>query len=112
MAKSKVVKDALVEEEKITKSKKKEEKEEIKEVKVEEKKEAKKEKKEKVKKEKIKKEKKDGYFKKLYRELRKVSWPSLGEVIKYSFAVIIFCVILVLFFELVSLLASFIKSVV
>ena len=107
MAKSKVVKDALVEEEKITKSKKKEEKEEIKEVKVEEKKQAKKEKKEKV-----KKEKKDGYFKKLYRELRKVSWPTLGEVIKYSFAVIIFCVILVLFFELVSLLASFIKSVV
>ena len=49
--------------------------------------------KEKVKKEKVKKEKKDGFFRNMYKELKKVSWPSAGEVFKYSFAVLVFCLI-------------------
>lgn len=97
MAKNKVVKDALVEEEKVKESKNLET-----------------EKKEKVDKKADKKEKedkKDGFFKVTMRELRKVSWPSFGEVMKYSMAVIIFCLIFVGFFELVQLLATYIKWV-
>jgi preprotein translocase SecE subunit len=97
MAKNKVVKDALVEEEKVkeTKNLETEKKEKV------EKKESKKE----------HKDKKDGYFKVTMRELRKVSWPTFGEVMKYSLAVIIFCLIFVGFFELVQLLATYIKWV-
>lgn len=97
MAKKKIVKEALIEEENVKKSKNEET---IKEEKVE-KKEAKKE----------REDKKEGFFKVTMRELRKVSWPSFGEVIKYSLAVIIFCLIFVGFFELVQLLATYIKWV-
>ena len=100
MAKSKVVKDVAVEEEKVTKTKN-----------VEEVKTAKKVKEEK-KKDKPKKEKKDGFFRSMRKELRKVSWPSLGEVVKYSFAVIVFCLIFVGFFKLVELFATWLKVMV
>lgn len=97
MAKNKVVKDALVEEEKVKKSKslEAEKKEDV------EKKESKKE----------REDKKESSLKVTMRELRKVSWPSFGEVMKYSLAVIIFCLIFVGFFELVQLLATYIKWV-
>ena len=75
MAKKKVVKDALVEEEK------------------------------------VKKEKKDGFFRKMYKEMKKVSWPSIGEVFKYSFAVLVFCLIFIGFFKLVELFSTFLKWV-
>ena len=109
MAKKKVVKDALVEEEKVKKAKKEEVVEEVKTTKEESKKV---EKKEKVKKEKVKKEKKDGFFRNMYKELKKVSWPGAGEVFKYSFAVLVFCLIFVGFFKLVELLSAFLKTVV
>lgn len=113
MAKKKVVKDALVEEEKVKKAKKEEVVEEVKTTKEETKKEVKKaEKKEKIKKEKPKKEKKDGFFRKMYKEMKKVSWPSVGEVLKYSFAVLVFSLILIGFFKLVELLAAFLKAMV
>ena len=113
MAKKKVVKDALVEEEKVKKAKKEEVVEEVKATKEEPKKEVKKaEKKEKVKKEKTKKEKKGGFFRNMYKELKKVSWPGAGEVFKYSFAVLVFCLIFVGFFKLVELLSAFLKTVV
>lgn len=112
MAKKKVVKDALVEEEKVKKAKKEEVVEEVKATKEEPKKEVKKaEKKEKVKKEKTKKEKKDGFFRKTYKEMKKVSWPSIGEVFKYSFAVLVFCLIFIGFFKLVELFSTFLKWV-
>jgi preprotein translocase SecE subunit len=76
-------------------------KEELKKAKKEEKKKAKEEK---------KANKKDGYFSSVGKELKKVVWPDAGEVAKYSLAVIIFCVILVLFFVGVDALASFIKG--
>ena len=109
MAKKKVVKDALVEEEKVKKAKKEEVVEEVKTTKEESKKV---EKKEKVKKEKVKKEKKDGFFRNMYKELKKVSWPGAGEVFKYSFAVLVFCLIFIGFFKLVELLSAFLKTVV
>jgi len=62
------------------------------------------------KKDKDKKQKKDGFFAQTNKELKKVVWPSAGEIAKYSLAVIIFCVVLCLFFVLINLLASFIKG--
>ena len=56
------------------------------------------------------KNKKEGYFAKVARELKKVVWPSFGSVIKYSFAVIIFCVLFCLFFLGVDALASLVKG--
>ena len=112
MAKKKVVKDALVEEEKVKKAKKEEVVGEVKATNEEPKKAVKKaEKKEKVKKEKTQKEKKDGFFRKMYKEMKKVSWPSIGEVFKYSFAVLVFCLIFIGFFKLVELFSTFLKWV-
>ena len=108
MAKKKVVKDALVEEEKVKKSKKEEVVEEVKATKEEPKKEVKKV----EKKEKVKKEKKDGFFRSMRKEMKKVSWPGLGEVAKYSFAVVLFCLIFVGFFKLVELFAAWLKVMV
>ena len=56
------------------------------------------------------KDKKEGYFAKLRREMKKVVWPGAGKVAKYSFAVILFCVILVAFFIGIDALASLIKG--
>ena len=102
MAKKKVVKDVFVEEEKVKKSKDIEKVEnetkatndEKKVKEITEKAEKKKEKK----KDKPKKEKREGFFRNMRKEMKKVSWPSLGEVAKYSFAVLIFCLIFVGFF--------------
>ena len=54
--------------------------------------------------------KKDGYFRSVRKEMKKVVWPKAGEVVKYTLAVIIFCLILIGFFTLVVLLVSFIKG--
>lgn len=61
-------------------------------------------------KEKEHKDKKEGYFSKLHREMKKVVWPTAGEVIKYSLAVILFCVVLCLFFIGVDAIASLVKG--
>ena len=44
------------------------------------------------------------------KELKLVKWPTLKEIIKYTVATIMFCVILVIFFELLSLLMAFVKG--
>lgn len=64
----------------------------------------------KVKKVKEKKERKPGYFKEVKMELKKVSFPSLKEVMKYTMATLVFCGILVLFFLLLNLLLSLVKG--
>jgi preprotein translocase SecE subunit len=46
------------------------------------------------------------------KEMKKVSWPGLGEVAKYSFAVVLFCLIFVGFFKLVELFAAWLKVMV
>ena len=116
MAKKKVVKDISVEEEKVTNTKDVEEvveetkttkkEKEVKETKVKE------DKKKDKKKDKPKKEKKDGFFRSMRKEMKKVSWPGLGEVAKYSFAVVLFCLIFVGFFKLVELFAAWLKVMV
>mgnify|MGYP002856127402 CR=1 FL=1 len=66
------------------------------------------EKKEKKKKE--HKDKKESYFSKVRREMRKVVWPTIGEVVKYSIAVILLCVVLCLFFLGINAIASLVKG--
>lgn len=67
-------------------------------------------KKEKIVKEKVTKEKKDGFFKNLKKELKQVQWPSFKELVKYTFATMIFVILFALFFQLVDVLSSFIKG--
>ena len=120
MAVKKTVKDVKVAEEKKTKKVKKIQEEEfieeVDELEVEEETKeenpSKKEKKEKdsKKKKETKKEKKESYMHSVRKELKKVVWPKGGEILKYTLAVIILCVVLALFFAGVELLAAFIKG--
>ena len=64
----------------------------------------------KEKKKKAVKEKKNGYLKEVRLELKKVSFPSFKDVMKYTLATIIFCGLLVLFFLLLNLALSGIKG--
>ncbi len=57
-----------------------------------------------------KKVKQENYFVGVKNELSKVKWPTKKEVFKYTVATIIFIIILVLFFILMSLIISFIKG--
>lgn len=63
-----------------------------------------------MKKEKIKKEKKEGFLKQTRSEMKKVSWPAKKDVFKYTLATLAFCLIVVLFFQLLNLGLSFIKG--
>ena len=68
-----------------------------------------------VKKQKTKKDKKEKVVKESFAagvksELSKVKWPIKHEVIKYTIATLVFIVVLVLFFVLLSLLMSVIKG--
>lgn len=64
------------------------------------------------KKEKVKKtkEKKENYFAGVKSEIAKVKWPAKQEVFKYTVATLIFIIVLVIFFVLLSLLMSFVKG--
>lgn len=64
----------------------------------------------KPKKEKKTKERKEGYFKEVGIELRKVTFPTFKNVVKYTAATILFCGVLVVFFILLNLLLSGIKG--
>ena len=122
MARKKTIKDALVEEKVKTKKEEKDKEEkdidvvedidedfDIDDDYIDDVKEDKKDNKEKESKKK-EKEKKAGYFKQVSKELKKVVWPSVGDIFKYSLAVIIFCVLLCLFFVGIDLIASLIKG--
>lgn len=64
----------------------------------------------KEKKDKIKKEKKPSYMKEVHSELKKVTFPSFKDVMKYTFATIVFCGLLVGFFIVLNLLLSAVKG--
>ncbi len=55
--------------------------------------------------------KKEGFFKGIKLELKKVSWPSKKEVFKYSVATLVFCVIVMVFFQILDLGLSVVKDV-
>lgn len=77
---------------------------------------AKKEKETKVKKvnktKKDKKEKvaKEGYVKGVKKELKMVKWPTVKEIVKYTGATIIFCIILIVFFQCLDIILAYIKG--
>ena len=67
----------------------------------------------KVKKNKVKKEKKPkkpSYIKEVRTEMKKVSWPTKKEVLKYTFATIVFCLVVCGFFQLLNLGLSLLKG--
>ena len=64
----------------------------------------------KIKVEKVKKEKKPGFLKETGSEMKKVSWPTKKDVAKYTLATLMFCLIVVGFFQLLNLALSFIKG--
>lgn len=57
-----------------------------------------------------KQEQKQGYLKQVKVEMKKVSWPEKKEVIKYSLATVVFCLIICGFFQLLNLVLSIIKG--
>lgn len=62
------------------------------------------------KKEKNKKVKKEKFSVGLKKEMKMVKWPSFKELVKYTIATIIFCIIFVAFFELLSILMAYVKG--
>lgn len=64
----------------------------------------------KTKKTKEKKVKKESFFVGVRSELSKVKWPTKKDVLKYTIATLVFIIILVAFFVLLSLLMSVIKG--
>ena len=69
-------------------------------------------KKEKAKVEKVKKErvKKDSFIKGTREEMKKVSWPTGKDVLKFSIITLAMILFFMLFFVLINLLASFVKG--
>ncbi len=55
-------------------------------------------------------QKKENYFKSIKKELKLVKWPTFKEVIKYTLATIVFCVVLCAFFILLNMLMAWIKG--
>lgn len=58
-----------------------------------------------------KKVKKTGYLKEVSQEMKKVTFPSAKEVVKYTVATILIVVLLIVFFLGLSALLSWIKEV-
>ncbi len=61
-----------------------------------------------MKKESKKKTKKNGYFKEVGKELSKVKWPERKDIIKYTIATVIFVLIVVAFFLVLTMGMSWI----
>lgn len=61
---------------------------------------------------KTKKAKKTSYLKEVKNEMKKVSFPSAKEVIKYTFATILIVAFLVGFFLLLSAFMSWLKEAI
>lgn len=57
------------------------------------------------------KKKKDGFFKGVKLEMKKVTWPNKKDVIKYSVATLVLCITIMLFFQLLDLGLSVVKGV-
>lgn len=53
---------------------------------------------------------KESFFGGIKKELKLVKWPTFKEILKYTLATIIFCIVLVAFFELLNVIMAFIKG--
>ncbi len=63
-----------------------------------------------VKKNKKNNKKTEGNIKGIKKEMKLVKWPSFKEIIKYTIATIIFCIILIFFFEIIKLIMAYIRG--
>ena len=52
------------------------------------------------------------FFKNVFGELKKVKWPTRKEMVKYTFATIIFVCVLALFFYGITVCIAYIKVLV
>ena len=61
---------------------------------------------------KLKKEKiaKESFAKGIKKEMKLVKWPTSKELIKYTIATIVFCIILIIFFQFLDVILAFIKG--
>ncbi len=59
-----------------------------------------------------KKEKKvkENYFKAVMAEMKKVKWPDTKEMVKYSVATIVFCLLFALYFQGLDFVSSLVKG--
>lgn len=60
---------------------------------------------------KTKKVKKDNLLKGVKKEMKKVTWPDKKDVMKYAVATLIFCIVIMVFFQLLNLGLSVVKGV-
>ncbi len=54
--------------------------------------------------------KKVGLLKNVKMEMKKVTWPNKKEVLKYSVATLVFCIVVMIFFQVLNLGLSVIKG--
>ena len=54
--------------------------------------------------------KKEGFFKGIRNELKLVKWPTFKEILKYTIATVIFCIILIIFFQILDLILAYVKG--
>lgn len=57
------------------------------------------------------KEKKESFVKGIKKEIKLVKWPDKQEIIKYTISTLVFCIVVALFFVLLTYLLSVIKGV-
>lgn len=68
-------------------------------------------KKKKVTKKKVKNSKpKEKFLAGIKKELKLVNWPSAKDILKYTIATVIFCIILVAFFEILNVIMAYVKG--
>ncbi len=58
-----------------------------------------------------KEEKKEGLIKGIKKEIKLVKWPEKKEIIKYTISTLVFCIVVALFFVLLTYLLSVVKGV-
>ena len=61
-------------------------------------------------KKKVKKQPKEKFMAGIKKELKQVKWPTAKEILKYTLATIMFCIVLVIFFEILNLILAFVKG--
>lgn len=53
---------------------------------------------------------KEGLLKGIQKELKLVIWPKAKEIIKYTIATIVLCLIFVAFFEVLNVIMAYVKG--
>ena len=62
------------------------------------------------KKKEVKKAPKEKFMTGVKKELKLVKWPNAKDILKYTIATILFCIILVIFFELLNFGMAYVKG--